>query len=369
MVSGPVYLIPHPPTSLLCFLSFELFPLIASSPTSPWKSSLILGQGFYADANSPFPYVRSKLFLEHATQCPFLPLLQQRKGSKAKRGKTMKFWAGIFCLLTACAQSDSPHPESHKPSLPSPTVNETLSLSSSPSLEAPQPSKEFLKEHADVLDHPWVSSQKEVTQLSPIMIEDIRSLKRLHDHTPFFGKDFLQASQKLGEHLQAYQKQLAPFSIHYPAHRYSCLNLPEASSTLYQSPTPFRLYHRMDMGVTELGLPIYLDTRIFDEVDESLVEEIEQWHLHLLKGGKASFDQYLSGGWTIWIGRGEKDSTHLDNTHGMLTADRGVFFAHKRIGSRCAVLYLETQWELLEPRLPTCKGLLPDPWAKVSAAH
>lgn len=218
----------------------------------------------------------------------------------------------------------------------------------------------------DVLEHPWVRQQQQqgLTALTDTMVQDIRSLKEGHKQLNERRKDaglppttFDQESEKLVSTIQEIQQTLAPLHLAFPAGLYSILNIPTTSTAPYNTPLPFDVYKRVELGQTDLGVPFYLDMRVFDisqlqsqAAKEAAFQAVANWHIHLLKGGMKDFAAFQGKDTLVLLGHGERDRSHFDGSHGFATSDRGVFVAFFSDGRHLYVLHADAPWKNLQDK-------------------
>ena len=128
-----------------------------------------------------------------------------------------------------------------------------------------------------------------------------------------------------------------PFNFSQDLYTLRCL--PEPTSD-------FEVHKRMHLGDSSLGVPIYLDVRVYqmrkDQVLQKLFAAIE-----------GTFERVPSEEGACYIGRGQR--LFEESTHGFAAAlgERGVFFHLVEQDDRIFVTYSEAPWDDLVSLLPT----------------
>ncbi len=168
-----------------------------------------------------------------------------------------------------------------------------------------------------LLLHPWIATQPKINQLNA---EIVRDLERLDVVCTKAGME----PGLLITTLNRLQKQI-PFKL--PDTFYSLICLPDTS--------PFHVYKRLYLGDTEMGMPFYLDVRVF-ELEEASAHELIAWHLDLLEGGREEL--YRSENRAVYLSSGRRKR---DDAHGFEMGQRGLFVDFLEKEGRLFVLYAE----------------------------
>jgi hypothetical protein len=102
----------------------------------------------------------------------------------------------------------------------------------------------------------------------------------------------------------------------------------------------FHVHKRLYLGETELGLPFYLDVRVF-ELDTNQSEEIIVWHLTLLDGRKEEL--LTTKERKAFLCYGRRNASYADTTHGFaaLQEERALFLDFYEKENRLYVCYAE----------------------------
>ncbi len=220
------------------------------------------------------------------------------------------------------------------------------------------------QKYGDVIDHPWIRQQPGLVALTDSMVSDIRSLKEGHELLNQRRKEaglpetsFEQETSTIVTTIEEIQNSLAPLHLAFPTGLYSILNIPLTSASPYNTPLPFDIYKRVELGQTSLGVPYYLDVRAFDltkldsqAAKEAAVQAIINWHQRLLKPGAPAFTALQGKDTLVLLGHGERDRDHFDGSHGFATNDRGVFLAFFNDGRHLYVLHADAPWQNLQDK-------------------
>ncbi len=288
----------------------------------------------------------------------------------------------IFCTcltvcLLGCKTSDtptSPKEQGIRPQLPTVSTVSTTTLSRPETIVAINDSDTNNK-YKHILEHPWVKLQTGLTHVTHAMVDDITSLSEGHDELNKYRAkaglpttSFEDESRSLIATIQEIQATLDPLNLQFPHDRYSVLNIPETAPELYSTLLPFQVYKRVEMGETELGIPVFLDVRVFDisqqqsaEAKQEAIQSIIDWHAKLLRNSAQHFKAYAASDALVLIGRGDRDRSHFDGGHGFATKDRGVLLAFLTDGKHLFVLDLDAPWKDVEGQEKAFKEIINRP--------
>jgi len=104
------------------------------------------------------------------------------------------------------------------------------------------------------------------------------------------------------------------------------------------------------LGETELGLPFYLDVRLF-ELKGTSAEEILAWHLNVLQEGREAFKVvYETENRKIYQGQGYRLTEPIDPSHGFaaVQGERGIYLDYLELEERLFVIYAEAPLKTFE---------------------
>ena len=192
--------------------------------------------------------------------------------------------------------------------------------------------KPALPEPIVIKAHPWLQIQPAVIGAS---LEMMRDMERIAHLSASIGEVSEEAiTHLLMEKLLAYQTKI-PFN--FPKNLYNVLCINETAS---QIPAAFHTYQRLYLGETELGLPFYLEVRVFENKDMES-EDLIAWHLDILKGERQEI--YSSDNRKAFICSGIRNSDRPDTTHGFgtLQGKRGLYLDFYKKEGHLFVCYAE----------------------------
>ncbi len=229
-------------------------------------------------------------------------------------------------------------------------------------LPVPMQSPVALGQYRDVVTYPWIRLQSGLTHVTDGMVADVRSLEQGHEELNKRRKQaglptntFEQESDRLISTIQEIQATIEPLKLAFPNNLYSILNIPPAAPLSYTTPLPFDIYKRVELGETDLGIPYYLDVRVFDisrlqsqTAKDAVIQAIINWHLGLLQGGEKAFSILQGKDTLVLLGHGDRNRDHFDGTHGFASHDRGVFLAFFSDGRHLYVLHADAPWSTLK---------------------
>lgn len=174
---------------------------------------------------------------------------------------------------------------------------------------------------APIASHPWIALQT----TSEIVPEMVRDLEKVDAYVAESRDDALPI---LIRTLIALQAEV-PF--HFPEELYNVLYITAPPKKGYPY---YRIIKRVYFGDTHLGMPMYLDVRVFD-ADKSELSKIVDWHFQTIKG---EFTPCGEG----FIGTGAY--VDEDSSHGF-AKDRALFIFPHMIHDRLFVLYSDVPIE------------------------
>ena len=244
---------------------------------------------------------------------------------KSKQWILFILCVGVFLALRMHSISKSSPPQSselERPSLPQPTVMSDK--------------------------HPWLQMQPFVKNAD---VEIQRDLEKVHT----FSAQVDELSEEdvtyfLIEALISLQTQI-PF--HFPRDLYNVLCIPDTSS---KGLAPYHIYQRLYLGESDLGLPFYLDVRVF-ELENISVEEVVNWHLSTLEGDVEQL--CCEENHSVYILKGTRKPCQQDMTHGFaqLLGERGLFLHFLQKDNRLFVCYAEAPYQTFEKNLDFFRDL------------
>lgn len=202
-----------------------------------------------------------------------------------------------------------------------------------------------------LLNHPWLCLQPEVRNLDDVIRGDLESMDRVCQVLASRGVD----RQAVVERVTALQGSLLGLGLEYPKVWYSVLHLPSASSLPYATPAEFQVYKRVYVDRTDLGMPIFLDLRVFSLSENVAIQDIVAWHKQLLSG---NFVSTTRGEWQLIEGKGAYSRVICDPSHGFSTAERGVFCAYRQKGERLYVLFFDAPLSIYELHRKTVQSVI-----------
>jgi hypothetical protein len=181
-------------------------------------------------------------------------------------------------------------------------------------------------------DHPWLKIQPAVTGAALEIVRDMEKIRHLSTAIPELSEK--EIASILMERLLSLQATI-PFT--FPDSLYNVLCITESEGG---EPAPFHVYKRLYLGETELGLPFYLDVRVF-ELGAITPEEIIAWHLNILEGSCEELP--ATEGETTFLCRGKRAPNRADTTHGFasLQGERALFLKFCEKENRLYVCYAE----------------------------
>jgi hypothetical protein len=254
----------------------------------------------------------------------------------------------LLALLAGCSEQEPPKKQPYgQIVVPSPVVDIPLisDLNVLERLPLPIDNPEVITFFGDVVRHPWVKRQPGLKELNREMVEDIEKFKStykmLAESARQEGKSFPsyeEFNDNVVRDYETLEREMLALPIEFPADHYQVLMLPK------------NVYKRVYVDDTALGIPFYIDVKVYEL---SKKDEVIEWHWKVLKGGKQAFENFKSG----FIGRGDRDSDHYDPSHGLATRDRGVFLAFYPVGSKLFVVYSDAPWGDISKHLDLYRSL------------
>ena len=298
----------------------------------------------------------------------------------------------FFCIVGCSSESPSAQSkeDAYRPSLPAPLseiaqgeVGSTSSTNVNPldllPLSKSDPrAKQFF---SDILEHPWILAQPHISTLSRLMVEDIRSLSHAYalrsaqmQKIGVTPPSYQEEANFICRHLQRLQRKIEALSLEFPHYAYSLLNLPAINPTAYSTPLPFNIHKRVHLGSSTLGMPIFLDVRVFEldahkerEARDRDIKAIIAWHTDLLEGGETNFKKLDHTGATVLIGHGKRNMAHFDNAHGFNLEERGVFLACLKHQMRLYILHVDAPYSSFQELQEALLQILPQKKALTQA--
>lgn len=170
-----------------------------------------------------------------------------------------------------------------------------------------------------LLSHPWIQSQPQVRELNIEMVRDLSTLEEIsHEISEDITNVCIQALIQLQNEI--------PFNL--PKDKYNVLCIPQAT---VKAPASYSIFQRLYLGESEVGLPFYLDVRVF-ELENCSADEIISWHLQALDG------EVLSLGESVYISKGYPTR---ETAHGFAKSMRGQYVAFFEKEGQLFVLHAE----------------------------
>ncbi len=152
-------------------------------------------------------------------------------------------WFLLLLLLSSCDSPPASLSPPKKPNLPRPLISEDP--------------------YASIRSHPWVTRQP-LAPFSEETLQDIQSLKNGYDYLTIerqkqglITPSFFEESEKITALLLKIQERV-PFI--FPGRYYQILNIRE-------TPGPYQTVQKAYLGDSSFGLPLYLEARLFQEVN------------------------------------------------------------------------------------------------------
>lgn len=202
-----------------------------------------------------------------------------------------------------------------------------------------------------LLSHPWVLHQKGIKDINIEMDLDLRALKELSGEINQYNHAYSceQIEEMLIATLLALQESI-PFVL--PTDLYSVFCIPETPQEWHQAPAPFHVYKRLYLGENAMGIPFYLDVRVF-ELENCSAEELIAWHLQTLDGEAVLL--HRSENRCVYTSNGLKKR---ESAHGFASGKRALFFDCIEMQGRLFVLYAEAPQETFQKYEPLFNQLV-----------
>lgn len=185
-----------------------------------------------------------------------------------------------------------------------------------------------------LLSHPWIQMQPAVNQLN---IEMIRDLCALEEFCERLGKEEGLSPKQIEEMaictLIKLQEEI-PFK--FPESLYNVIFITESPEYTVKPPGLFHVYKRLYLDDSEMGIPFYLDVRVFQSEKVSL-DEVINWHLQILDGEPEVL--YQSDNRIVFKKMGCRER---ETAHGFARGKRGLYADFLQSGDKLYVLYAET---------------------------
>jgi len=217
--------------------------------------------------------------------------------------------------------------------------------------EASEKTKPFVPEPVvvqnDLLSHPWILTQPKVTELNIEMVRDLASLDEFCEEVRQQREDLAheQIEEMLIRTLTMLQEQI-PFAL--PESLYSVICITETPQEWVKAPIPFHVFKRLYLGEMEVGMPFYLDVRVFELEGES-ADDVIAWHLQTLDGEAVALNK------SAYISKGYRTR---DSAHGFAKGERGLYVDFIEHGGRLFVLYAEAPLKTFQEQEPLFKQLV-----------
>jgi len=189
--------------------------------------------------------------------------------------------------------------------------------------------------HATVVikEHPWLQLQPLVSKDNPAFYKDLEKIHEISTQIEQYSEQELTLA--LMETLLELQKEI-PFS--FPEYLYNVLYIEEPPT---DAPAPFHVYKRLYLGESELGIPFYMDVRVFD-LNFASKEEVIDWHLGILNGEQRNLEG--KSGCVIY---GLRNGDYKDFSHGFASflGERGLYLDFVEKENFLYVTYAESSAE------------------------
>ncbi|MCP5470287.1 MAG: hypothetical protein H7A36_07290 [Chlamydiales bacterium] len=120
--------------------------------------------------------------------------------------------------------------------------------------------------------------------------------------------------------------------FHFCGEYYNVLCLPEPTKQ-------FEVHKRLHLADSSLGVPIYLDVRVYDAPKEVVLHQ-------LFSSLEGTFEERQCEEGYCFVGRGKRIFRDTDPTHGFAAAqgERGLYFHLKEKDEKVYVAYTEAPW-------------------------
>jgi hypothetical protein len=177
-------------------------------------------------------------------------------------------------------------------------------------------------------EHPWLQRQPMVKGASIEIVRDLEKIRHLAASASNFSEEEL--TELMMVRLESLQGEI-PFS--FPEELYNVLCITESTTN---APAHFRTFQRRYLGETELGMPFYLDVRVFD-LNACKTETIMSWFLKLLDGKQEEISP------NRFFCKGKRRADQQDASHGFasLQGERGIFLDFVQKEDKLFVCYAE----------------------------
>ncbi|MCH9626024.1 MAG: hypothetical protein S4CHLAM123_12130 [Chlamydiales bacterium] len=184
-----------------------------------------------------------------------------------------------------------------------------------------------------IKEHPWLQLQPFVQKDNPAFYQDLEKIHEISTQIEQYSEQELTLA--LMETLLELQKEIPFF---FPEHLYNVLYIEEPPT---DAPAPFHVYKRLYLGESELGIPFYMDVRVFD-LNFASKEEIIDWHLGILRGEKSTLENM--SGYVIY---GLRNEDYKDFSHGFASflGERGLYLDFIEKENFLYVAYAESSAE------------------------
>jgi len=198
-------------------------------------------------------------------------------------------------------------------------------------------------------EHPWLQRQPKIKGAAIEVVRDLEKIRLLSASSSAITEEAL--TQLMMEQLLLVQQDI-PFI--FPEELYNVLCITESKE---ETPATFLTFKRLYLGETELGMPFYLDVRVFD-LHTCAMENVVDWHLKILNG---SYEEIPTAfGQKAFVCKGKRTTTNQDASHGFaaLQGDRGLFLEFYEKEKRLYVCYAEAPLTTFERYIPLFMNLV-----------
>lgn len=220
-----------------------------------------------------------------------------------------------------------------------------------------------LKYFGDILNHPWIAMQTEVKEISMEMIRDLSLLKEVSsfvmEQAENEGKEVPSEEVIVSVLIPMLQELQVALPLDVPKNYYSVLCIPEMLQK-EEAPYPYYVYKRIYLDENDLGLPFYLDVRVFDHTQEDDLERILDWHCSYYDETQTVFQSTGSEKAVTFLGHGypKKNLRSLSQGFTSMQKDRGIFICATAKEDHIYVAFAEAPWSTFEKHLPFFEKVL-----------
>ncbi len=177
-------------------------------------------------------------------------------------------------------------------------------------------------------------------QTDAFIIQDQAALKEIEAQ---FGLSPDTVAAKLAE----LQKPLEKFDLAFPENGYNVISLPETPS--------YRIIKRTYLGLTPLGSPFFLEVRAYPG---ARLDEVRDWYMKLLTS-RSDFLKIAQKKYPTYLGRGDRNRSQYDPSHGFSVEDRGIFVSFIEDDNVLYVLYADAPYETFKKHKEALVDVIP----------